>query len=428
MPKILTIDNDLRKITIPDTIKNLGVESDDDVLRLHFSIPRMYGTVDLADFDIRINYMNAGNESDVYVVADKYAEPDAITFSWLVDRTVAAYKGNVKFIVCLKLLSEDGIVVKEFNTTVATLPVLEGLETSEKVVQQNPDVLEQILRRLDALEQNGTGGGSGSDSSQNANGLTTAQINALDGMFKVCAFTKADVSAEYSTFKTAFGLTNSGGGSGGDSGSGDSGETEVALTGISATYAGGDVTVGTALADLSGIVVTAHYSDGSSETVNDYTLSGEITEGENTVTVTYQSKNATFTVTGVAESGDGDSGSNPFDTAEWLDIRITSAGKEYTGHAGYTATDYLDASNINSITVTALYAANTTYTIVYFDSDKNAVETGKDGYIALDSTSYPESVTYEKPAGAVYCRVGGTDTSVLGTQYPYEETVRITVA
>ena len=31
-------------------------------------------------------------------------------------------------------------------------------------------------------------------------GLTTAQINALDGMFKVCAFIKADVSEEYNAF------------------------------------------------------------------------------------------------------------------------------------------------------------------------------------------------------------------------------------
>lgn len=34
--------------------------------------------------------------------------------------------------------------------------------------------------------------------------LTTAQIQALEGMFKVCAFVKADVTAEYEAFKNAF--------------------------------------------------------------------------------------------------------------------------------------------------------------------------------------------------------------------------------
>lgn len=72
----------------------------------------------------------------------------------------------------------------------------------------------------------------------------------------------------------------------------------VVLTGITATYTGGDVEVGTELTELSGIVVTATYSDGSTETVTDYTLTGTIAEGSNTITVTYGGKTASFTVTG----------------------------------------------------------------------------------------------------------------------------------
>ena len=86
------------------------------------------------------------------------------------------------------------------------------------------------------------------------------------------------------------------GGSGG-------GETEGTLTGISATYTGGNVVVGTAVTELIGIVVTANYSDGSIATVTEYTLSGDIAEGENTVTVTYAGFTTTFTVVGVVESG-----------------------------------------------------------------------------------------------------------------------------
>jgi hypothetical protein len=63
------------------------------------------------------------------------------------------------------------------------------------------------------------------------------------------------------------------------------------------------VPVGTSILALTGIVVTAHYSDGSTETVTGYTLSGEIAEGSNTVTVSYGGKTTTFAVTGVAESG-----------------------------------------------------------------------------------------------------------------------------
>ena len=143
--KTLIIDKDLRTIIIPSSVKNLGVESDDDVLRLKFSMPRMYGDVDLSDFSIYINYMNAKNTGNVYVVDDKTIADDTITFSWLVGRVALAYKGNVRFIVCMKLYdSAMEEVIKEYNTTIASLPVLEGLETSEAAIEQNPDILTYI--------------------------------------------------------------------------------------------------------------------------------------------------------------------------------------------------------------------------------------------------------------------------------------------
>lgn len=72
------------------------------------------------------------------------------------------------------------------------------------------------------------------------------------------------------------------------------------LTSISASYTGGDVAVGTAVSSLTGVSVTATYSDGTTASVTGYTLSGTIAEGSNTITVSYQGKTATFTVNGVA--------------------------------------------------------------------------------------------------------------------------------
>jgi hypothetical protein len=139
---------------------------------------------------------------------------------------------------------------------------------------------------------------SGDNSSQNA-GLTTAQINALDGMFQVAAYDASkDFASAYAAFKTAFGITDSG--DTGDDGEESPDEAEKTLTSITVAYSGGNVAVGTELSALSGIVVTATYSDGATEAVTDYTLSGEIVDGENTITVTYEGLTATFTVTGIA--------------------------------------------------------------------------------------------------------------------------------
>lgn len=148
---ILVVDNDLRTIAIPPSIKSLGVASDDGVLRLKFRLPRYYGEFDLSEFKVRINYLNAMKLGDVYKVADVVIEENAMTFSWLVGRFATVMKGKVQFNVCLKKIigsGEEAEVVKEFNTTPAMLPVLEGLETTEQVIQRYPDLVETWQEEL----------------------------------------------------------------------------------------------------------------------------------------------------------------------------------------------------------------------------------------------------------------------------------------
>lgn len=71
------------------------------------------------------------------------------------------------------------------------------------------------------------------------------------------------------------------------------------LTSITATYSGGDVEVGTDITTLTGVEVTAHYSDESTEIVTEFTLSGTIVKGENKITVTYQDQTTEIIVNGI---------------------------------------------------------------------------------------------------------------------------------
>lgn len=144
----LIIDNYLRTIEIPSTITCLGVENDDDVLRLNFRMPRRIGDIDLSIFTVRINYLNAKGEDDVYLVEDLTTDDDHLTFSWLVGPTATRYKGNTKFNVCMRIVDGDGYIQKEYNTTIATLPVLEGLECEESVVENYTDIIEQWRRQI----------------------------------------------------------------------------------------------------------------------------------------------------------------------------------------------------------------------------------------------------------------------------------------
>lgn len=79
-------------------------------------------------------------------------------------------------------------------------------------------------------------------------------------------------------------------------------EPQATLVSISATYTGGDVPIGTSVNDLEGITVIANYSNGTSETVTSYTLTGTIKEGSNVITVTYSGKTTTFNVNGITET------------------------------------------------------------------------------------------------------------------------------
>lgn len=171
----------------------------------------------------------------------------------------------------------------------ALLMSQENLQT-EKVDKISIEV-SKLSEDIADIKQNGTGTG---------NGATTAQANSLWVIIQKSAFAQQLTDAEINAFKTAWGI-------GGEvepdipDEPTEPDNPEVTLTSISATYTGGNVTVGTSVTDLTGITVTGTYSDGSTSTITGYTLSGEIVEGSNTITVSYSDKTTTFTVVGVAE-------------------------------------------------------------------------------------------------------------------------------
>lgn len=74
---------------------------------------------------------------------------------------------------------------------------------------------------------------------------------------------------------------------------------QVTLTGISASYSGGEVPIGTDASALEGITVTAHYSDGSTQAVTKYAISGTIAQGQNLLTISYGGYSAYISVTGI---------------------------------------------------------------------------------------------------------------------------------
>lgn len=343
---VCIIDGETRIISVPTEYKELGVESDEKVTRVKFQCPKIVGdNIDLTEYNLYINYRNAGNKLNSYLVEDVTVTDDTINFSWLLSRHVTERPGTISYIVCAKKSDYTG-VINEWNTKVATGTVGVGLEAVEEIEEQNIDIIEQILRSIVELENS-------------AGGISATARELLITVLRNGVYI-SDQSANITDLETALG------------GSGESGgETEKTLISISATYSGGDVAVGTAVTDLTGIVVTAIYSDGSTATVTDYTMSGEIAEGENTITVTYEGMTTTFTVTGIAESGGGEELS--------IDIQslLTADGYYYDGYASINGKTRFKGTSLDGGTTPA-YAiqlvSGATYTLkTVLNGDETAV-------------------------------------------------------
>ena len=142
-----TVNPDTREIIVPEKYKILGVFSDEKVTKIPFTCPKVVGNnVDLTKYNLYINYQNAIGRHNAYLVDDVAVSGDNITFSWLLSRDVTLSSGVVKYSICAKKLNGDSIS-NEWNTTIANGVVIQGLEATQAIVEENPDIIEAILSK-----------------------------------------------------------------------------------------------------------------------------------------------------------------------------------------------------------------------------------------------------------------------------------------
>lgn len=148
----LIVNADDRTIYIPNTLA--GVTSDEKSTRLKFRCPKSVGdNVDLSAMNVYINFRNANGDIYSYLTDDVTVDGTDITFSWLLSRDVTTYKGNVDFIICAKKIQSDGKIIIEWNTTLATLTVLEGLEPADSYIPtEKVDVATELMNAVNAVK------------------------------------------------------------------------------------------------------------------------------------------------------------------------------------------------------------------------------------------------------------------------------------
>lgn len=144
---MIVVNSSTRQFNIPGADMTFGVEADSGSERKVFQCPRYVGNgLDVAGSFVRINYRNANGDIDSYLVNDVTVDGDNITFSWELTPKVTAYKGQVRFVLCVT--GPDTKVA--WHTTLGTGVVLEGLEPDYVAIQADTaDVVAKLIALVD---------------------------------------------------------------------------------------------------------------------------------------------------------------------------------------------------------------------------------------------------------------------------------------
>ena len=139
----ITVDKNLRTLTVPNNGAVFGVVGDMSVNRICFSVPRYYSCFDMSEFTPRINYANPNGDANYYEADDLKSIEDTVKFTWLLSPDVTAYMGDVKFSLQLYKTDER----QTFNTRSATGKVLDGFIAENQVT---PEQQQTLLDKLEA--------------------------------------------------------------------------------------------------------------------------------------------------------------------------------------------------------------------------------------------------------------------------------------
>lgn len=326
-----TMDNKKRLILVPGYQTLLAIQFDNQSEIVTFKFPRYQEGVDLSTKTPYVNYRRpqVKDLGKALCTIDK-VEEDIIYFSWLVDELVTQFEGIIQFQV--EFAGENNY---RWQSQIGELPILTSLYNTG-LEPYEPSILEQYLEQIRQYSA------SAEESAQEAQeivdsmagkGLTEDFKQALLQVVEhIGAWSDDQGQAYYQALYDAL-------------------YPPIGLDSISALFQPGSASINDSMSldDLKQyLTVTASYSDGTTETLEstDYTLSGSMEAGQQTITVSYGGKTTTFNVTVI----------------EWL----VSISAVFTQSGTVFDTDSLDSLKADLV-VTATYNDSTSATVASTD-------------------------------------------------------------
>lgn len=146
-----------RFITVPEELKRIAVQYDHDVETVTFDCPRYWDGLDMSKMKVYINFMRKDGVPGCYLsetVTVDDADSNIMHFDWTISRHVTEVKGELAFLVCVKKVDLD--TAEEINHWNSELNqemyISEGLECMESIVNSYPDIITQLLLRMEYTE------------------------------------------------------------------------------------------------------------------------------------------------------------------------------------------------------------------------------------------------------------------------------------
>lgn len=150
----IVVDSD-RFITVPDKLKRIAVANDHNIETVTFDCPRYWDGHDMSTMKVYINYSSADGSLGCYL-ADNVSvdenDSNIIHFDWVITRSVAAAKGEIAFLVCIKKTDANGNEERHWNSELCRdMYVSEGLECMDYLEKAYPDLYTQLLQQIDTF-------------------------------------------------------------------------------------------------------------------------------------------------------------------------------------------------------------------------------------------------------------------------------------
>ena len=159
MREHIVINSD-RSVTVPDSLKKIGIQYDHNVNTLTFDCPRYADdaqSIDMSKMQIFINWMlpdkSIGCSIAENIIIDE-ADSTLMHFDWIITSAVTPVFGILeRTLVCIKQTDTDGREIYHWNTDLfQKFSVGEGMECNEQLAEENMDVITQLLVKMDAVD------------------------------------------------------------------------------------------------------------------------------------------------------------------------------------------------------------------------------------------------------------------------------------